>query len=103
MPDAVFATHGGELSFLPKARQLVFERVKKRLDDTGSDFAFAKDNVTAYWFSTDPRGGGWTVLLTTTLPDSIYYRVIHNAIAKETSVDVYHKFDTQTFRDEEIY
>lgn len=99
--EDTFASKGEPMKFMTKARAMVFERVKQRLIETGSDFAFGIDDVTAYWFAKEDHG--WTVLLSTTLPDSIYYRVRHDVHAKNTTFEVYHKFDKQTFHDEETY
>lgn len=94
-----FASQGVSFSFMERARHYVYEIIQKRLE--GSGVAFEARNVSAYWFSKDSKG--WVVLLNTNLPDNIYYRVTHDSVRGETSVDTFHKFDSQTFKDKEPY
>lgn len=36
--------------------------------------------------------GGWKALVSTSLPDGMYYEVTHSAVLRETYLDVYKKF-----------
>ena len=36
--------------------------------------------------------GGWKALVSTSLPDGMYYEVTHSAVKKETYIDAYKKF-----------
>lgn len=96
-----FITQGETFTFIDRARTMVYDKVTERLSGSGLEVPFHPHDVTAYWFSKDAKG--WTVLLMTSLPDNIYYRVTHDKEARETSLDVFHKFDTQTFKDEEPF
>jgi hypothetical protein len=85
--------------FMATARRLVFDYVSVRLAKANSDAEFHEDDISVYWFSKD--GEDWRVLLTTTLPDNIYYRVNHSGINREIALDVYHKYDTITIPDKD--
>lgn len=37
--------------------------------------------------------GNWKALVSTSLPDGMYYEVTHNAAKRETYIDAYKKFD----------
>lgn len=37
--------------------------------------------------------GGWKALVSTSLPDGMYYEVTHSAVKQETYLDVYKKWD----------
>ena len=101
--DVPFESQRENFTFIEKARQLVYERVAHRLEETNNDYPFGPGDVIAYWFNKDNVNGNWTVRLSTKLPDSIYYQVTHDNATKRTSYDVYHKFDSQSFVDEETY
>lgn len=87
--------------FMDKARRIVFEHVKRHLAENDYDTMLDEKDVTAYWFSKEDQD--WRVFLTTTLPDNVYYKVRHDSRAGETYLDIYHKFESRTFPDEEAY
>lgn len=74
-----------------RAKELVFEYVKARLEKTDTHVTFGPDDVYAVWFSYTL--GSWKALLSTTLPDGMYYEVTHNFAKRETYLDAYKKFD----------
>lgn len=78
-------------SRLDQARRLVFEYVKPRLEKTDTHVTFAQDEVYIVWFCYIL--GGWKALISTSLPDGMYYEVTHNAAKGETYLDAYKKFD----------
>jgi hypothetical protein len=80
-----------------KAKKIVFDYVKKRLEKTDTHITFAEDEVYIVWFCYIL--GGWKALVSTTLPDGMYYEVTHKPEhdgsdgPAETYLDAYKKFD----------
>jgi hypothetical protein len=74
-----------------KARQLVFDYVKSRLEKTDTHVTFVLADVYVVWFS--KTLDHWKVLISTTLPDGMYYEVTYNGVRRETYLDAYKKFD----------
>ena len=85
-------------TYQEKARRLVFEHVQARLEKTDTHVTFADDEVYVVWFSKTLQN--WKALLSTTLPDGMYYEVTHNGDKAETYIDAYKKFDNVCVRDE---
>lgn len=85
-------------TYQEKALRLVFEFVKARLEKTDTHVTFAPDEVYVVWFSKTLQN--WKALISTTLPDGMYYEVTHNGDKAETYIDAYKKFDNVCVRDE---
>lgn len=83
---------------IERACEIVFAYVKPRLEKTDAHVTFAQDEVYVVWFCYVL--GGWKALLSTTLPDGMYYEVTHNVAKNETYLDAYKKFDNVCMRDE---
>ena len=81
-----------------KARKLVFDYIKPRLEKTDTHITFAIDEVYVVWFSKTLQN--WKALVSTTLPDGMYYEVTHNGCRAETYIDAYKKFDNVCVPDE---
>lgn len=80
------------LDFQTKARQLVFDYIKPRLEKSDTKHeTFALDEVYVVWFSKTLKN--WKALISTTLPDGMYYEVTYNGEKSETYIDAYKKFD----------
>ncbi len=62
--------------YLGKARQLVHTYVTKRLETTDKHVTFTPDDVYVVWFCKTLQN--WKALISTTLPDCMYYEVTHN-------------------------
>lgn len=77
-----------------KARRLVAEYVDSRLDKSDEPAVF---EVYVVWFSKTLQN--WKALLSTTLPDGMYYEVTHNGDKHETYLDAYKKFDNVVISD----
>lgn len=75
----------------------VFEYVKPRLEKTDKHVTFEKDSV--YVVSFTYILGNWKALVSTTLPDGMYYEVTHNFEKRETYLDAYKKFDNVCLTD----
>lgn len=76
---------------LERAKLLVFQYVKDHLEKTDTHVTFSEDEVYIVWFSKTLQN--WKALLSTTLPDGMYYEVTHNGDKGETYIDAYKKFD----------
>ena len=76
------------------ARKIVFDYVKTRLEKTDKHVTFSLDEVYVVWFS--KTLDNWKALVSTTLPDDMYYEVTHNGLKRETYLDAYKKFDNVT-------
>lgn len=74
-----------------QARVLVFEYVKDHLEKTDSHVSFGSRDVYVVWFAYIL--GGWKALVSTKLPDGMYYEVTHNREKNETYIDAYKKWD----------
>ena len=79
-----------------KAKQIVFNYVKNHIDKT-DNIKFTLDDVYVVWFCKTLKN--WKVLISTTLPDGIYYEVTHNGDTNETYVDVYKKWENYTIKE----
>lgn len=73
------------------ARALVYNYIRPRLEKTDVHVTFSEDEVYVVWFSKTLQN--WKALLSTTLPDGMYYEVTHNGDKCETYIDAYKKFD----------
>src|SRR5690242_17300838 len=62
--------------FQAKAKRLVFEYIKPRLEKTDKHVTFASDEVYVVWWSKVLQN--WKCLISTTLPDGMYYEVTYN-------------------------
>lgn len=77
-----------------QARVIVKNYVEQRLEVTdGTEFNLS--NVYVVWFTFVL--GSWKCLISTTLPDGMYYEVTHNKTKGETYLDAYKKFDNVKF------
>jgi thiol-disulfide isomerase/thioredoxin len=81
-----------------KAKRLVFEYVRAHLEVTDTHVTFASDEVYIVWFSKTLKN--WKALLSTTLPDGMYYEVTYDGAMARTYIDAYKKFDNVTVEDE---
>lgn len=74
------------------ARILVGQYIVPRLEKTDEARKhFSIDDVYVVWFSKTLQN--WKALISTTLPDGMYYEVTHNGDKNETYIDAYKKFD----------
>lgn len=73
------------------ARKVVFDYIKPRLEKTDKHVTFSQDEVYVVWYTYVL--GNWKALVSTTLPDGMYYEVTHNEGMQEVYLDAYKKFD----------
>lgn len=74
-----------------KARRMVFEYKKARMEVTDTHVKFNYEDTYVVWFAYVL--GNWKALVSTTLPDEMYYEVTFNGQKNELYLDAYKKFD----------
>jgi Family of unknown function (DUF6275) len=74
-----------------RAKDLVYAYVKSRLEETDTHVTFGPDEVYVGWFC--KTLANWKALVTTTLPDGMYYEVTHDGVACYDYIDAYKKFE----------
>lgn len=62
------------------------------------DFQLTTNDVFVVWFCKTLQN--WKALVSTTLPDGMYYEVTYNGDKKETYVDAYRKWQNVRFQDD---
>lgn len=80
-----------------KAKRLVYDHVKSRLEKTDTHVTFEIDEVYIVWFSKTLEN--WKALISTTLPDGMYYEVTYNGFKREAYIDSYKKFENVVIPD----
>lgn len=73
------------------ARMHVFDYIKARLEKTDKHVTFSLDEVYVVWFSKVLQN--WKALVSTTLPDGMYYEVTYDGDKNRVYLDAYKKFD----------
>ena len=81
---------------LIKAKQLVIDYFNEKCDKT-DDFELTEKDVYVVWFCKTLQN--WKALLSTTVPDGMYYEVTYNGDKKESYIDAYKKFDNRRVED----
>lgn len=84
------------MTFQLKAQLLVAQYFNSKVEKT-DDMLFSIDDIYIVWFSKTLRN--WKALLSTTVPDGMYYEVTYDGEAKETYLDAYKKFDNVSIPD----
>lgn len=85
----------GSDEFVEKAKSIVFGYINERLDAT-DDVDFTEDDVYVVWLSKTLQNN--KALLSTTLPDGMYYEVTHNGDKDETYLDAYKKVQNLVYK-----
>lgn len=78
-----------------RMRKAVYEYVVSHLDKTDG-VVFSLDDVYLVW--TCKTLQNWKALISTTLPDGMYYECTFNGDKNEMYLDAYKKFENQTIR-----
>jgi hypothetical protein len=64
------------------------------------DFVLTADQVYVVWFNSTLNN--WKAMVSTTVPDGMYYEVTYNWVKGETYVDAYKKFNNVCVKDEDV-
>ena len=74
------------------ARKIVLDYTNEHIDKT-DNVQITLDNVFIVWSCKTLQN--WKALVSTTLPDGMYYEVTYNGDKKEVYLDAYKKFDNR--------
>ena len=74
------------------AKEIVLNYANKHIDKT-DNVQITLDDVYIVWFCKTLQN--WKALVSTTLPDGMYYEVTYNGDKKEVYLDAYKKFENQ--------
>ena len=80
-----------------KANQMVVDYFNARVDKTDKQ-KISVDDVYVVWFCKTLQN--WKALLSTTVPDGMYYELTYNGDKHETYVDAYRKWENVVVADE---
>ena len=81
-----------KVEFIPLAKQTVLDYVRAHLDVT-DDVNVSINDIYVVWFCKTLQN--WKALISTTLPDGMYYEVTYNGDKKEIYLDAYKKFENK--------
>lgn len=73
-----------------KAKKLVLNYFNEHVDKT-DNIELTLDDIYVVWFCKTLQN--WKALVSTNVPDNMYYEITYNGDKKETYVDVYRKWD----------
>lgn len=77
--------------FIPKCKDLVAEYTNKHLDVTDNRPSLKSEDVYVVWYAKTLQNA--KALLSTPLPDGMYYEVTYNGDKNEIYFDAYKKFE----------
>ena len=80
----------GNDTFLSLCKQIVVDYANKHIDKT-DNMQIAEDDVYVVWSCKTLQNN--KALLSTTLPDGMYYEITYNGDKNEADVDAYKKFE----------
>ena len=81
-----------KVEFIPLAKQTVLDYVRVHFDVTDNVNVSIND-IYVVWFCKTLQN--WKALISTTLPDGMYYEVTYNGDKKEIYLDAYKKFENK--------
>ena len=84
-----------KVEFIPLAKQTVLDYVRAHLNVTDNVNVSIND-IYVVWFCKTLQN--WKALISTTLPDGMYYEVTYNGDKKEIYLDAYKKFENKRIK-----
>ena len=78
------------------ARKIVLDYANEHIDKT-DNVQITLDNVFIVWFCKTLQN--WKALVSTDLPDGMYYEVTYNGDKKEVYIDAYKKFENRCIKE----
>lgn len=84
-------------TMMEKARRLVMEYFNEHVDVTEM-LNLTMNDVFVVWFSKTLQN--WKALVSTTIPDGMYYEVTYDGDKKRAYIDVYKKWENVVVHDE---
>lgn len=81
---------------IEKAKQAVVDYFNSRVDTT-NNVTITLDDVYVVWFCKTLQN--WKALLSTTVPDGMYYELTYNGDKKELYLDAYKKWENKCIPD----
>jgi hypothetical protein len=88
-----------EQNFQNMARFIVVEYFNKHADVTDSYLLVFNDTYVV-WFAKTLQN--WKALVSTNVPDGVYYEVTHDGVLEQTYLDVYKKLENVTIPDHKV-
>ena len=82
------------LMMMQLAKELVQDYIQSRLDKS-DDMNISLDQIYVVWFCRTLQN--WKCLISTTLPDGMYYEVTHSGDTNETYLEAYKKWENVTY------
>lgn len=83
-----------EKSLFEKFRQTVYDYIVEHVDKT-DDVIITLDDVYIVWASKTLQN--WKAMISSTLPDGMYYEVTYNGDKNECYLDAYKKFENRVY------
>lgn len=80
----------GSKEFIEQSKQIVHDYAVEHMDKTDTQSSF---DVFVVWYSKSLQNH--KALLSTTLPDGMYYEITYNGDKKEAYLDAYKKFENR--------
>jgi len=96
MADKIPVGRVTSTDMMAKARLIVVQYFNDHVDVTDKK-KITFDDVFVVWFSKTIQN--WKALVSTTVPDGMYYEITYNGDKGETYVDVYKKWEHLTVAD----
>lgn len=84
-----------DVRFIRMCKETVRDYVNRHLDKT-DNAEISTENVYIVWFCKALQN--WKALVSTTLPDGMYYELTYNGDKNEMYVDAYKKFENYVVR-----
>lgn len=92
-----YKRRGGDMDYSLRAREMIVRYFNTKSEKT-DEFVLTLDDTYIVWFSKTLQN--WKALVSTTVPDGMYYEVTYHGDEKVTYLDAYKKFDNVSIPDE---